>query len=169
MNIQKMCRIALLTAVICVVAPLSIPTGAMIPISLATLAVYVAGICLGPRDGVIAVALYLLIGGAGLPVFSGFARGFAHITGPTGGYLIGYLPMALLAGLARGKKAAMRWALLIAATGACYLLGTAWYILQTGTQPLAALSACVVPFLPGDLLKMLVVVLLARRLEAIAQ
>ena len=88
MNVKRMCRIALLTAVICVVAPLSIQTGA-IPISLATLAVYIAGICLGPRDAVIAVALYLLIGGAGLPVFSGFSRGFAHIAGPTGGYMIG--------------------------------------------------------------------------------
>ena len=166
MNVKRMCRIALLTAVICVVAPLSIQTGA-IPISLATLAVYIAGICLGPRDAVIAVALYLLIGGAGLPVFSGFSRGFAHIAGPTGGYMIGYLPMALLSGLARGKKAGMRWVLLIAATAACYLLGTVWFIVETGTKPLAALSACVIPFLPGDLLKMLVVALPAKRLEAI--
>ena len=60
--------IALMTAVICAVAPLSIPVGA-IPISLATLAVYAAGICLGPRDGVIAVALYILLAGAGVPVF----------------------------------------------------------------------------------------------------
>lgn len=167
MSVKKMCRIALMTAVICAVAPLSIPVGA-IPISLATLAVYAAGICLGPRDGVIAVALYILLAGAGVPVFSGFRSGFAHLAGATGGYIIGYLPMAVLSGLARGRSLAMRGVFLIAATAACYLLGTVWFIALTGTSVAASLSACVLPFLPGDFLKMLVIALPAKRLEKIA-
>ena len=157
MSVKKMCRIALMTAVICAVAPLSIPVG-VIPISLATLAVYAAGICLGPRDGVI----------AGVPVFSGFRSGFAHLAGATGGYIIGYLPMAVLSGLARGRSLAMRGVFLIAATAACYLLGTVWFIALTGTSVAASLSACVLPFLPGDFLKMLVIALPAKRLEKIA-
>ena len=134
MNVKRMCRIALLTAVICVVAPLSIQTGA-IPISLATLAVYIAGICLGPRDAVIAVALYLLIGGAGLPVFSGWQGGLDKILGPTGGYIAGYIPCAIIAGViieVFGKNKIAYPIAMACGTVVLYALGTTWFIAYNG-------------------------------------
>ena len=76
--------------------------------------------------------------------------------------------MAVLSGLARGRSLVMRGVFLVAATAACYLLGTVWFIALTGTSVAASLSACVLPFLPGDFLKMLVIALPAKRLEKIA-
>ena len=89
--LAQLCRIAIMAALLCVASPWSIPVGP-IPISLATFVVYLIGIVLGWLDGTIAVAVYLLLGAIGLPVFSGGAGGFQKLIGATGGYLIGYLP-----------------------------------------------------------------------------
>ena len=83
---------AAFAAVICVLSPFAIP--AAVPVTLATLGVYIAAGCLPPSMSAAAVAVYLAVGALGAPVFSGFAGGVAHLAGPTGGYLVGYLPMA---------------------------------------------------------------------------
>jgi len=112
---------------------------------------------LGPKRGTAAVGLYLLIGILGVPVFSGFSGGFQKLAGVTGGYLAGYLPCAFLTGLgaekADGGGKALLPALMAAGTAVLYLAGTAWFIAQTGSSAGSALSLCVVPFLPGDALK----------------
>ena len=79
---------AIMTAVMCILGPLSIPIGP-VPITLTNLAIYLAMYILGTKRGSAAVCLYLLIGLAGLPVFSGFTGGPGKLLGPTGGYLIG--------------------------------------------------------------------------------
>ena len=119
-----------------------------------------------------AVLIYVLLGMAGLPVFAGFAGGAGTVLGPTGGYILGYLPLAWLSGWAVERFPARRWvqmAAFAAATAILYLLGTAWYCLQSGTAPAAAAALCVLPFLPGDLAKIaaagVVGPLLRRRLE----
>ena len=85
---------ALFAALLCVTAPFSISIGP-IPISLATFTVYVAALVCGWKGGCLAVAAYLVLGAVGLPVFSGFMGGFERLVGPTGGYLIGYIPCAI--------------------------------------------------------------------------
>ena len=87
---------------------MSIPVGP-IPLSLATFAVYLAGSVLGRKKGTIAVALYLVIGVIGVPVFSGFSGGFQKLAGVTGGYLIGYLPCAYLSGVGAEKREKAGW------------------------------------------------------------
>ena len=82
---------AVMAAIICIAGPLTVAVGP-IPLSLATFAIYLAGAVLGPKRGTAAVALYLLIGMIGVPVFSGFTGGFQKLAGVTGWYLIGYLP-----------------------------------------------------------------------------
>ena len=72
MNTKQLTRCALMTAVIAVLAPLAIPSS-LVPVSLATFAVMLAGAILGPKEGVICTAVYLLLGAIGIPVFSGFA------------------------------------------------------------------------------------------------
>ena len=152
--------IAAAAALICVAGPLSIPAGP-VPLSLASFAVYIAGAVLGPKKGTIAVALYLVIGTIGVPVFSGFSGGFQKLAGVTGGYLAGYIPCALLTGLGAEravKSGARRWILpaaMAAGTLALYGIGTAWFMAQTGNALGAALSLCVVPFLPGDAAKII--------------
>ena len=123
-------------------------------------AVYLAGTVLGSRRGAAAVGVYLLIGMIGVPVFSGFSGGFQKIAGVTGGYLIGYLPCAWIAGMGRGAKNGKLFLCLAAGTLALYALGTAWFMFQTGNGLSAALGLCVLPFLPGDAIKMIAVTLL---------
>ena len=151
-----MTLIAVMAALICVAGPLTIPIGP-IPLSLATFAVYLAGSVLGRKKGTIAVGLYLLIGIIGVPVFSGFSGGFQKIAGVTGGYLIGYLPCAYLSGVGAEKRDSMGWwfhaLMMVAGTVLLYTIGTVNFMLHTGNGLGAALSLCVIPFLPGDILK----------------
>ena len=159
MKTRDMTATALMAALICVAGPLSVAVGP-IPLSLASFAVYLAGAILGWKRGSLAVLLYLLIGLAGVPVFSGFSGGFQKLIGVTGGYLAGYLPCAILTGLFAGspEDGAPRGIWRLAAgmalgTAALYIVGTAWFMLQTKNPLGAALGMCVLPFLPGDAIK----------------
>ena len=96
-TIQQIAMIAVMTAVTCVLAPLSIPIGP-VPISLTNLVIYFSLFILGTKKGTISYLIYLLIGLVGIPVFSSFTSGPGKLFGPTGGYLIGFIPLALIAG-----------------------------------------------------------------------
>ena len=88
---------ALMTAVLCILGPIVLPIGP-IPISLTNLAIYLALYAVGTRRALVAYLVYLLLGIAGLPVFSAFEGGPQKLVGPTGGYLIGFILMLLVAG-----------------------------------------------------------------------
>ena len=166
-NTRDMTVTAVMAALICVAGPLTIPFGP-IPLSLATFAVYLAAAVLGSRRGLIAVGVYLLLGLVGVPVFSGFSGGVQKLAGVTGGYLVGYLPCAFLSGLGADLTPADTqrpgWRLplcMVAGTIALYAIGTAWFILQTGSALASALGLCVLPFLPGDAVKIVAASLLS--------
>ncbi|WP_130837597.1 biotin transporter BioY [Lachnoclostridium sp. Marseille-P6806] len=153
---------ALMTAVICILGPLSVPIGP-VPISLTNLAIYITMYILGTKRGSIAYLLYLLLGLVGLPVFSGFTGGPGKLFGPTGGYLIGFLPMAFLIGrfLERhGRNVVLSVVVMEAATWLPYLLGTAWLSYSVHMSFAAALAAGVLPFLLVDLIKIVLSALL---------
>lgn len=155
-TVRSMTFTAIMAALICVAAPFSIPMPALVPISLATLAVYLSGGLLGAKRGTLAVVVYILIGAVGLPVFSGFSGGLAKLFGVTGGFILGYIPCALITGVFADLSAKKRLLLpvgMILGTAACYLLGTAWFMVTTGSGLASALAGCVVPFLFGDALK----------------
>lgn len=169
---------ALMAAVMCVLGPLSLPIGP-VPISLTNLVVFFSALLLGARLGTLSVAVYLALGAVGLPVFSGYGAGLAKLAGPTGGYLIGFLPLALLVGLCapfaeKPASAPARIAATVAALllgeAALYVLGTAWFCRLMDCTVSHALGLCVLPFLPGDGLKVAVAALLApllkKRLQA---
>lgn len=164
MKVKDMTLTAVMAALVCIAGPLTIPAGP-IPLSLATFAVYLSGAVLGKKRGTIAVALYLLIGIIGVPVFSGFSGGFQKLAGVTGGYLVGYLPCAFLSGLGaeRAEEESRIWILpakMAAGTAVLYTIGTAWFMIQSGNALGTALSLCVVPFLPGDAVKIAAAVML---------
>ena len=165
MKVKDMTITAVMAALICIAGPLTIPMGP-IPLSLATFAVYLAGAVTGKKYGTTAVGLYLLIGIIGVPVFSGFSGGFQKLAGVTGGYLIGYLPCAFLSGIGaeRAEKKERKWLLpvmMTVGTAVLYAIGTAWFMIQTGNALGAALSLCVIPFLPGDAVKILAAAILS--------
>ena len=186
-----------------------------VPINLALLAVWVCGGVLGPKKGAIAMLVYILLGVIGVPVFAGLQGGIGVLAGPTGGFIIGYVPSVIVYGyflkVANGAKktdgrhceefisgndtrsaderydkglredsgagdaspfvsktkraapaalsAVLKFSRMVAlglpAVAACYAPGTAWFVISTGTGVWAALLMCVIPFIPGDILKLI--------------
>ena len=126
-----------------------------VPVTAQTFAVVLVGVLLGSRRGLATVALYLLEGACGLPVFAGGACGVAYMAGPTGGYLLGFLAGAYLAGWLAERGWDRRWATTVAAmtlaTAAVFAPGVLW--LATFVGPRAALQAGLVVFLPAEAFK----------------
>ncbi|MGM9630779.1 biotin transporter BioY [Butyricicoccus sp.] len=157
-NVREMALIAVMAAVTCVLGPLSVPIG-VVPISFTNLAVYLAIYVLGCKRGTVSYIVYLLIGLVGVPVFSGFTGGVGKLFGPTGGYLIGFIFMALICGWFIDKfecKLVPSFAGMVLGTIVCYIFGTVWLAYQAGMSFYAALAAGVLPFIVGDLAKMVV-------------
>jgi len=155
MKPQKIALTGILAAILCLISPLSLPLGA-IPISLATFAVYIAACTVDVKISVSSVLIYILLGAAGLPVFSHFSGGFHMISGVTGGYIIGYIPCALITGLLIKRFESKKFIYpvsMILGTAVCYFTGMAWYMLQTKSNIVSALTVCVLPFLIGDTIK----------------
>ena len=166
-SVREMALIAIMAAVICVLGPLSLPIGP-VPISLTNLAVYLAVYILGGKRATISYIVYLLIGMAGVPVFSGFTGGFGKLFGPTGGYLIGFILMALLCGWFIDRMhQRFVWSMLgmIFGTAVCYTFGTVWLAYQANLPMMAALAAGVLPFIPLDLAKMVVAAVAAPQIR----
>lgn len=169
LTVQTMSLIGLMTALTCVLGPLAIPLPfSPVPISFTNLAVYLAVYVLGMKAGAVSYLVYLLLGMAGLPVFSGFTGGIGKLAGPTGGYLIGFIFMAVIAGFFidyfPGKKL-LHAAGLILGTGVCYLFGTIWLAHQLGISFTAALASGVIPYLPGDTAKIVFALIIGSRLR----
>lgn len=151
---------AVFAALLCVAAPFTVPVGP-VPISLATLMIYITAGVLGAHRATAAVALYVALGAFGLPVFSNFSGGLPRIVGATGGYIIGYIPLAFICGLPTSLSPRKHFNVLFPAaavigTATLYTLGTAWFVFSTGNTLAYALSVCVVPFIAGDLAKIVV-------------
>jgi biotin transport system substrate-specific component len=142
---------------------ISIPLG-NIPLTLQTLFVILAGIVMH-RYGAIPVLLYVILGALGLPLFHNGMAGIGVLLGPTGGFLIGFVFAALIAGLAYEQKArGIRIAGIILATLVIYLFGVAWlmYSLKLGFIP--AVTIGVLPYVPGDAIKAVAAYLIGERL-----
>ena len=152
--------VGLMAAVTCVLGPLSIPLPVSpVPISLTNFAVYLAIYVLGTKKGTLSYLIYLLIGLVGIPVFSAFTGGPGKLLGPTGGYLIGFIFMALICGWAIDRfscKLLPSFIGMLLGTVVCYAFGTAWLAYQADLSFAAALAAGVLPFIPGDLAKMVI-------------
>ena len=151
------CIIAVFTALMCVLSPISIPIEP-VAITLATLVVYLMGAVFSWKIALPIVLLYLLLGMAGMPIFSKFQGGIQVIAGPTGGFLIGYLPCVLLESLLIGKWKKRIWVYplaMIAGTIVLYAFGVGWFLIYGNSSYDfgKAMLLCVVPFLPGDAIK----------------
>ena len=143
----KIVLVALMAAVICVLGPLSITLPfTPVPISLAVLGILFAVYIIGWKLGTLCTVVYLLIGLAGLPVFSKGNAGPGALLGPTGGYLIDYKLLFSALGL---------WVGVVID----YLFGTVWFSFQQHMSFMKAFTLCVVPFVIGDILKIVLVLI----------
>ena len=158
MNTKHLALIGVMSAVLCILGPLALPIGP-VPISLGSFAVYLTVYILGMKKGTISICIYILLGLVGIPVFSSFSGGVGKVMGPTGGYIVGYILLALIFGFFIDKwKTNYGFIALgmVLGTIALYLLGTLWLAYQAEMSFQAALAAGVLPFIAGDIIKMIV-------------
>lgn len=166
MKTKRLVLISLFAALMAVVSPFSIKIGP-IPLSFATLMVMITSFVLGNKDGVIVVFVYILLAFFGIPVLSGFRSGAAALFGMTGGYIFGYLPLAYLSSYFGYDDWKHKMIGMLLGTVILYAFGTIWFMVYTHTTLWPSLLACVLPFLPGDFIKMIVVVLTEERIRKV--
>jgi len=160
---------ALFAALSAILSQIAIPIGP-VPVTMTHTSVFMAAGLLGAKYGSLSQLVFVLMGAAGLPVFSGFRGGFGIITGPTGGFIIGYIGCALVTGLLIGRFGMSLKALIPAMYAGwlvTYVCGVTWFMYSTNTGFLPALTVCVYPFLPGDVLKTAISAVLIGRLHPI--
>lgn len=168
MKVQNVCMIGVVSAAICILAPLAIPMPAGVPITLQTLIISLAAILLGAKHGSMACLLYLLIGAVGLPVFSNFTGGYQCFVGPTGGFLLSFPLMAYIIGLgseSRRKSKATLLMSLVLGNLVNLFFGTLLYCLTTHTSVMAGILAVVLPFLPATIIKIILSWILGKKLK----
>lgn len=168
-NTKQLVLAGVMTALTCILAPMSVPLPITpVPISLTNLVLYVSIFLLGWKLATLSYLVYLFIGFVGLPVFSGFTGGLAKIVGPTGGYLVGFFFITLIAGYVvektNGNRVAAAAAMILT-TVADYAVGTYWLAKLMGISFTAGLSAGVIPFIPGDSLKIIAALILGPALK----
>ena len=150
MKIQDLTLIALMAALTCILGPMSITLPfTPVPISFTNLVIYFAVMVIGMKRGTISYLVYLLIGAVGLPVFSGFSGGLAKLAGPTGGYLVGFIFLALISGFFVEKFSG----------NIVMAVGTIWLCAQMHLTFVQGLYAGVIPYLPGDAAKIVIAII----------
>lgn len=172
MRTVDMVYIALFAVLMAVCSWISIP--AAVPFTMQTFGVFLAVAVLGGKRGTLAILVYLLLGAVGAPVFAGFSGGISALVGSTGGYIIGFLFLALVMWLMErllGKKTWVLAVSMVLGLVVCYAFGTAWFMVvyarTTGAIGLwTALGWCVFPYIIPDLAKMALALALRKRLRA---
>ena len=167
-RLHKMVGCALFAALTAVCSQLAIPMPWGVPSNLALFAVYMAGTMLGPVWGAASQLVYLLLAAVGVPVMAGMQGGPAVLLGKTGGYVLGYIFAALITALISKALGRKFWSLCVAMVvgcAACYVLGTIWFMTLTGADLASALGWCVLPYLPGDAIKIVLAAVLTLQLD----
>ena len=161
---RKLTRCALFAAMMALCAWIGIPLGHTV-FTMQTFGVLLALGILGGKRGTVSILCYLLLGAAGLPVFSGFRGGIGAILGPTGGYLWGFLATGLVFWLLEKWSRPLA---MIAGIIVCYACGTLWYMTYTGGALAAVLAQTVLPYLIPDAVKLVLALRLTKRLQKIS-
>lgn len=171
---------ALFAAFICVGCFIQIPLPGGIPIVIQDMMAMLSGLILGPLYGTCAVLVFLIIGSIGLPVFSGKAGFQVIYSGPTGGFLIGYMAAAFVGGLIlffalpknKENSKAKQWIFIsiaaLLATVTAFVFGILGFhrVLPNKTMK-EVLAAVLIPFIPGNLVKLVVMVPVTYKLRKI--
>ncbi len=156
---------ALFAALTAVLAQIQLPIGP-VPFNLAVFGAFLAGMLLSPLWASASMGVYMLLGVIGIPVFAGFQGGPGVLFGKTGGYVIGYIFIALMTSAA--SKSGNKWIAALGMTGGlliCYALGTAWFMLITKADLISSLGWCVFPFVIPDICKGVSAFLLGKVLQ----
>lgn len=160
---------AICVALMAVCSWINIPVA--IPFTMQTFAVFLTVALLGTGRALAAIGAYILLGASGVPVFAGFSSGVGAILGPTGGFLLGFLPAAAVSGVIMKPGGRLRRTLgMYAGLITCYAVGTVWFMAayaraSGGVGLGAALGMCVLPFVLPDLAKITLAAIVTERLN----
>jgi len=171
-KLRKMARCAMLAALMCLCAWISVPFGD-VAVTMQTFALFLTLGLLGGKLGSLVCLLYLILGAVGLPVFSGFRGGLGVLLGATGGYIVGFLAASVVYWLITallGQRFPVRLLGLLAGLAVCYGFGTLWfrYAYMDGGNSISLgliLAKCVLPYLIPDLAKMALAMTLTEKLR----
>lgn len=174
-NIRDMIYIGMFAIILAICSWISIPMA--IPFTLGTFGVFLTMLVLGGKRGTIAVMIYILLGLIGIPVFSGFRGGVGTLLGNTGGYILGYIILAILMWTVEKWARSNKWLQIlsmVAGLFACYLCGTIWFlVLYTKNMEhigiWAVLGWCVFPYVIPDLIKLGLAYILSKKLKMIVK
>lgn len=169
-TVKEMAFTAMFAALLAVCSWISIPLS--VPITLQTFAVFAAIALMGTKCSFTAIGVWILLCAAGVPVLSGFKGGIGSLTGPTGGYILGFLLCPLIVGGIEkllGKKLPIKAAAMLIALVICYAFGTVWYVVlysRGGSEIsfIGALKICVIPFAAFDCIKIALALILDNRI-----
>ncbi len=167
MKAKTITMVAVMTAVMCILGPISIPIG-VIPVSLTVFTCFLSAYILGMKLGTLSYVIYLLIGFLGVPVLSGYSGGPAKVFGPTGGYLVGFIFLTAISGWFVDhfeKKIWVQALGMVLGLAVCYVFGTVWLAILGHLTAKAAFLAGVAPFIAFDLIKIALAIVIGRQIR----
>jgi biotin transport system substrate-specific component len=168
MSIRELCYIAIFTAIIAVCSQIIIPLPVGVPMTLQTFAIPLAGVILGKKHGTLSTIVYVLLGLTGVPVFAGFSGGLGVIFGRTGGFILSFPIMALLAGIGSEKNNniwLVSWLVIGAAVN--YVSGALMFSFVTSNSLAASFIYVVVPFIPTSIVKIILVAVIGKSVRTV--
>ena len=165
-SINELCQVSIFTVIIAISAQIIIPMPYGVPMTLQTFAIPLAGFVLGMKKGTAATFVYILLGAVGIPVFAGFAGGIGIVFGRTGGFILAFPFMALVAGIG-AKKNNYLWLTLWLLVGVIvlYTSGMLMFSLITSSDLMTSLTFVVIPFIPAEIIKIVMVVSLGKLIK----
>lgn len=168
LSTRDLCMIGLWTAVIVIMAQISIPMPLGVPMTMQTFAITMAGVVLGGKKGFIATAIYVLLGAIGIPVFANFSGGLSYIVGPTGGFILSFPIMAWIIGLGidyKDQSKVVFIGAIVVGTIINYVIGVIMFCALTGSGVGVGITACVVPFIPTAIIKAVVATIIGLKIR----
>lgn len=162
-KVRIMCQMALLLCMLIILAQIKIDLG-YVPITLQTLGIYIIALLAKPKHAFYVSGCYILMGAAGLPVFAGFTGGLGSLLSYNGGYIFAFPIMCfVISWLGYNKSIVNKIIGCVTGTLVCYVIGTAWFMYVMKFDLISSLMMCVVPFLAGDALKIIVSIVLSEK------
>ncbi len=167
---KRLVYTALLTAIVAALSQIAFPLPSGVPVTLQTFAVALCGY-FGGVWGALAMCVYLILGLVGVPVFANFKGGFGAVIGPTGGFLIGFLPMVLLCCIDFKKlkpavNAILRIIFGILGLVVLHIFGAWWFSYQSGNGFLKSLLLVSVPYIAKDIISVVMAYIFSKLLKS---
>lgn len=166
LSTAQISRIGLFTALTIIMSQISIPMPYGVPMTMQTFIIPLVAFLLGKKEGTYVSIIYMMLGLVGLPVFAGFVGGLGIILGPTGGFILSFPLMAYFSGVAsekESKTSAISWLTMGAIFN--YLVGMFYFSFMTSSTLMVAFTACVLPFIPTAIIKIILVYLVGKKLK----